>query len=333
MNRLYIASNDKIWSSKKKFTSNNEMGNIVSCLYKNYRVHLLCRKSNKKLNFLIKNKSTHDELTNINEKKINLLLVSISPYNCFVIFYLIFLKRIKLKGFVYLRSDGFLEYKYRYGILGYYFYYFMFLFVKRYLKIISCSKFFTKVNIKKVIHPSELTKIWFKKSDIKNKDKTDFLYVGRFKKDKGAIYLANLFKNQLKEYFLTVVGTNKKIINKKFYSKNINYLNSISDVKKLIKIYDSSKIFILPSYIEGFPKVISESLSRLKPIIIFEDIKYVVNNRKGIFVCKRDEKSLRKTINYIFKNYKVIQKEIKKSYFFTKDNFKKELLMIIKNEL
>jgi len=74
-------------------------------------------------------------------------------------------------------------------------------------------------------------------------------------------------------------------------------------------------------------------LSRLKPIIIFEDIKYVVNNRKGIFVCKRDEKSLRKTINYIFKNYKVIQKEIKKSYFFTKDNFKKELLMIIKNEL
>ena len=68
----------------------------------------------------------------------------------------------------------------------------------------------------------------------------------------------------------------------------------MSNIKKLIKIYDETRIFILPSYIEGFPKVISEALARLKPIIIFDDIKYVVNNRKGIFVCKRNEESLKK---------------------------------------
>ena len=102
--------------------------------------------------------------------------------------------------------------------------------------------------------------------------------------------------------------------------------------KKLIKIYDSSSIFILPSYIEGFPKVISEALARLKPIIIFEDIKYVKNGRDGIFICKRNEKSLRKTIIYIFKNYKYIQKKIQKNYFYTKENFKNELLVSIKNE-
>ena len=122
----------------------------------------------------------------------------------------------------------------------------------------------------------------------------------------------------------------KKIINKNFYSKNINYLSSISETKKLIKIYDSTKIFILPSYIEGFPKVISESLARLRPVIIFEDIKYVVNGRNGIFICKRNDDSLRKTITYIFNNYKNIQKKIKKNYFFTKDNFKKELLASLK---
>jgi len=97
-----------------------------------------------------------------------------------------------------------------------------------------------------------------------------------------------------------------------------------------MSLYDSSKIFILPSYIEGFPKVISESLARLRPVIIFEDIKYVTHGRKGIFVCKRDDDSLRKTITYIFNNYKNIQKKIKKNYFFTKDNFKKELLTSLK---
>ena len=109
-------------------------------------------------------------------------------------------------------------------------------------------------------------------------------------------------------------------------------MDSISNLKNLINIYDSSRIFILPSYIEGFPKVISESLARLRPIIVFEDIKYVKNGRDGIFICKRDEKSLRKIIKYIIKNYKYIQKRIQKNYFYTKKNFKNELLASINNE-
>ena len=85
MNRLYIASNDKIWSSKKKFTSNNDLGNIVSCLYKNYRVHLLCRKSNKKFkgkfnkndcknaNFIMNNGLYLPSGNNIKKKEINFI--------------------------------------------------------------------------------------------------------------------------------------------------------------------------------------------------------------------------------------------------------------------
>jgi glycosyltransferase involved in cell wall biosynthesis len=330
MKKLYLVSNDKIWLSKKKSTSNNDLDTIISCLVKDYNIKLINRESKTKLNFVIKDKFDFCNLNNIKDKNIKLLMVSISPYNFFVLLRLIFISNISVKGYVYLRSDGFLEYKYRYGLIGYYFYYLMFLVIKKYLKVITCSKNFTKINIRNIIHPSELTKIWFNNVNSKNKNKSDFLYIGRFKKDKGALYLANLFKNQLKEYKLTVVGTEKKFINKNFYSKNINYLSSISETKKLIKIYDSTKIFILPSYIEGFPKVISESLARLRPVIIFEDIKYVVNGRKGIFICKRNDNSLRKTITYIFNNYKNIQKKIKKNYFFTKDNFKKELLTSLK---
>ncbi|WP_440669510.1 glycosyltransferase family 4 protein [Candidatus Pelagibacter sp. HIMB1483] len=332
MVKLHIVTNDKVWFSKKNFTSNNDLDNIISCLIENYDVQLICRKSLNKLNFLIKSKFNFCNLKKISEEKLNLLLISISPYNFFILFYLLFFKRVKVKGFVYLRSDGFLEYKYRYGIIGFYIYFIMFFLIKRHLKIISCSKNFTYVDIKKVIHPSELTSEWFKKKRKKNTYKFDFLYVGRFKKDKGAIFLSEIFKEKFRNYKLAIVGTNKNNIKKNFYSKNIIYMDSISNLKNLINIYDSSRIFILPSYIEGFPKVISESLARLRPIIVFEDIKYVKNGRDGIFICKRDEKSLRKTIKYILKNYKYIQKKIQKNYFYTKKNFQNELLASLNNE-
>jgi len=325
MKKLYLVSNDQVWLSKKTYTSNNDLDNIISCLNKNYDLRLICRESRKKLKFLIRDKIKHCYFNKISEKELKILLISITPYNFFVLIYLIFFKKLSIKGYVYLRSDGFLEYKYRYGLLGYYFYFFMFFFIKRYLKIVSCSKNFTYVNVKKIVHPSELNNRWFKKSKQK-KHKIDFLYVGRFKKDKGAIYLAENFKNKLTDYNLTILGTEKKYISKEFYSKNINYINATSSVGKLIKIYDTSRIFILPSYIEGFPKVISESLARSKPVIIFDDIKYVVHGRKGIFICKRNERSLRKVIRYILRNYANIQKEIKKNYFYTKNNFRKELL-------
>ena len=105
------------------------------------------------------------------------------------------------------------------------------------------------------------------------------MYVGRFK-EKGSYYLVNIFKTFLKDYNLTIVGNDKKSIPSKFFSDNITYENSITDINELIKVYDSSKIFILPSY-TGFPKVISEALARLKPVIIFEEINHVINGKKG----------------------------------------------------
>ena len=321
MKNLYLISNDKIWKSQHYYTSNNDLNNIISCFVENYKIFLINRKSNKKLNFFIKDKFTLLNIKDIKEKKINLMLISITPYNFLVLLKLIFLKKINIKGYVYLRSDGFLEYKHRYGILGYYFYYFMFKIISSKLKILSCSNNFTKVKVRKILHPSELDSVWFRKNASRNKYLTDFLYVGRFKKDKGGAYLSQIFKEYLKDYKLTIVGNDKESINRKYYNKNIKFLGPISNTKKLIKIYDSTRIFILASYIEGFPKVISESLARLRPVIIFEDIKYVIHGRKGIFVCKRNEKSLRKTINYVLKNYSKIQIQIKKNFFFYKEKF------------
>ena len=333
MNKIYLVSNDKIWFSKKRYTSSNDLNNIITCLNKNYDINLICRNSFKKFNFQLDENFKHFKFNKILEKKINILLISITPYNFFVLFYLYIIKKVDIKGFVYLRSDGFLDYKYRYGLLGYLFYYLMFYFITKKLKIISCSNNFTKVQSDIIVHPSELNSIWFDRKNSEKQYYTDFLYVGRFKKDKGSFYLVKIFKNILKNYNLTIVGNDKKSIPEKYIAKNINYKESVSNINELIKVYDSTKIFILPSFIEGFPKVISESLARLRPVIIFEEIQYVVNEREGIFVCKRDEKSLIDTITFILKNYTDIQKKIEHNYFYTKENFKKEILTLIQNEL
>jgi len=331
MKKLYLISNDKIWIKKKNYTSNNDLDNILSCLREKYSIELICRKSFKKFNYLISEKFNFCKINNIKEKNINILMISITLFNFISLIKLVFLGK-KLKGFVFLRSDGFLEYKIRYGIVGYYFYYFMFFIIKKKLKVLSVSKSFTHVKTKNILHPSELTNTWLKKKINKSKFKTDFLYIGRFKKEKGAHYLIKIFKENFNQYKLTIVGTEKRYIPKKFHNNNIKFINPINNTKKLIKLFDSTRIFILPSYTEGFPKVISESLARLKPIIIFTEIKHVLNNRKGIFVCKRENKNIREMINLIFKNYEKIQKMINKNIFYTKDNFKKELLDSIKNE-
>ena len=332
MKKIYLVSNDKIWISNKRFTSNNDLNNIITCLNKNYDLNLICRKSNKKLNFLLNKRFSYSKFNQINEKKINIFLISITPYNFFVFFYLLLIKRLDLTGVVYLRSDGFLEYKIKYGFIGYYIYAFMFFFIKRKLKVLSCSKYFTNVKSKKILHPSELNSFWFKRSNGIKKFQTDFIYVGRFKKEKGSIFLVNLFKKHFTKYKLTIVGTKKESIYREYYNKNIRFIGPVTNIKKMINLYDSSRIFILPSYTEGFPKVISESLARLKPIIIFEEIKHILDNRNGIFICKRNKKNIDRTINYIFKNYKKIQREISKNNFYTKDNFKKELLELTNNE-
>ena len=83
------------------------------------------------------------------------------------------------------------------------------------------------------------------------------------------------------------------------------------------------------SYTEGSPKVILDSLARQRPIIIFEDIKHVQKNFKGIFVCKRNAEDLLNVINYIMNNYQEIKNKINLNKITTKKQFHNELNKII----
>jgi glycosyltransferase involved in cell wall biosynthesis len=136
-----------------------------------------------------------------------------------------------------------------------------------------------------------------------------------------------MIENIKTETKLSIVGDAKNFNSK---NPNIKLLGYISDVNSLIKAYDECNITILPSFTEGYPYVVDESLARKRPVIIFDDISYIVNNKKGIFVTKRDSESLDKTINFILNNYLQIQEEISNNLLPTKKSMLKQISDIIR---
>ena len=72
-----------------------------------------------------------------------------------------------------------------------------------------------------------------------------------------------------------------------------------------------------------------EALSRRRPVIIFEDIKHIVENRTGIFVSERRPESLLENIKFISQNNETIFNDMEKNNLPTKDNFIKQMVKII----
>ena len=75
--------------------------------------------------------------------------------------------------------------------------------------------------------------------------------------------------------------------------------------------------------------VLLEALARRRPVVIFEDIKHVIGDKKGIFVTKRNFLSFLGTLNNIKKNYKKIQKDMKKNNLPTNKEFIDKFIKLI----
>lgn len=234
------------------------------------------------------------------------VIVSISPFTFLAC---VLIRFFKTKPFVYLRSDGYEEYKHILGFPWVIAYHLMFIITAKISYLISCEKKILKGKPGKIIFPSQINSIWLKNRTKINKKKIKILYVGRISKEKGIISLINSLSKSEENFTLNIVGTNKN----NFYcnNSNIKFYEQEIDEKKLIKFYDDCNIFILPSFTEGHPMVIYEALARFRPIILFKEIIHVKKNKKGIFLAERNKNSIFKTIKFIFKNYDSIYKEMK----------------------
>ena len=325
--KLFIFSNENIYNQDGKFYCDNiDIKSTPEGLNKEYEVNLFGRISLKKRTHEIRIKKI--KLFNnifsylsavINSSKNNdvkYLIISISPYTFLIS---LFIKILGKKPIVYLRSDGYGEYRAILGRFGPFIYHFMFIIVSAFSNLISCRNYILKGKKGKVINPSQLDSIWLKQPKILEIKSFKLLYVGRIRIEKGIFSLANLIKNK-RDISLTIAGAEKKTAYN-INQSNIKIQQNQNNKIKLIKLYDDHNIFVLPSFTEGHPMVLLEALARRRPVIIFEEIKHVIGEKKGVFVSKRNFLSLLGTLNHIKKNYKKIQKDMKKNKLPTNKEF------------
>jgi glycosyltransferase involved in cell wall biosynthesis len=332
---LCIISNDKFY--KKKYTNHNDLDLIVEAFDRKYNIQIIGRNTKNKLKFLtIKKKITFLDFFSIKtlkyikalDKKTKFLFISLTPFNVFVF---LFLRFFFNNFFLYLRSNGFNEYKIIFGCLGNFFYYVMLRVVINNVKLIISSK---DLNFKNsfcyLVKPSELTNQWFKniKNNYVNPKNVRLLYLGRYRKEKGIEDFVKLISLSNLNFKMKVFGID--YANSFINSKKVEYFTQITKLKEIIRAYDDCNIFILPSYTESSPKVIWESLARLRPVIVFDEINHVAKDKIGVYVCQRNLDSLIKTINFIMNNYKSIKENIKKNKFPLKKQFQQQLINILK---
>jgi len=328
MKKLFIISNESIFNYEDSFFCDNiDLKSTPEGLNDRFEVNLIGRKSKKirshRIN--IKNikiyKNILSYLLGISRslKEINskYLIVSISPFTFAAC---ILIKLFKKKPIIYLRSDGYGEYKAIFGFFGIIIYHLMFSTLSKISSLISCREYILRNKAGDIVSPSQITSDWLKTCKEVQIHNIKLLYVGRIKKEKGIYSLLEIIKDSNISFSLSIVGAEKNSPNL-IAQENVHIYEVENNEQNLINIYDDHNIFILPSYTEGHPMVMLESLSRLRPVIIFKDIEHVIGNKKGIFVAERNSISFFKTINYIKENYNNIQKEMKNNKLPTKKEF------------
>ena len=254
------------------------------------------------------------------------LLISITPYT-FLSFLILFLFRKKI--YLYLRSDGQKETKHIFGKKFLFIYNLMqFLMIKG-SKLIVVNNEIVKNRNFSIVQPSSLDKSWTNNVTNPNLNKITLLYVGRLKVEKGIYSLINIFSKFVKNKSnstLTMIGHGDQILN---LPPEINLLEPTANKNDLINIYDHHNLLILPSFTEGYPRVILESLSRRRPVLVFDEISHVKKDFYGVYVCKRNEKSFTEAVEYIFKNYNSIKFELEKNKLPTREDFALQLSKLI----
>ena len=337
MQKLFIISNESIYENNNEyFCDNIDIKSTPEGLNKNFEVNLIARKSTveRAFNIDLKNIKIFSSifsfiyaiLSSTKNKNSKYLIISISPYTFLAC---IFLKLFGESPIIYLRSDGYGEYKSILGFIGPAIYHLMFSILSLISNLISCRSYILKGRKGELVSPSQLDSEWLNNIRENNIESIKLLYVGRVRVEKGIFSLIKLIKDK-NDISLTVVGEEKNAMNN-INQNNVFVKKNENNKENLIKFYDDHNIFILPSFTEGHPMALLEALARRRPVIVFDEIKHVIGDKKGIFVSKRNYESLLNTINNIKNNYQKIQEEMKQNNLPTNKEFIKQMGNIISN--
>ncbi len=156
------------------------------------------------------------------------------------------------------------------------------------------------------------------KREFKN-NKINILYAGRIDREKGVFDLIECAKsicNQRSDVSFIIAGYGRDINKMKQKIKKIRLeekFKFLGQIKKnqMIKLYQNSSLFILPSYHEGLPTVLLEAMSCGLPIIATDvrgNRELISDGENGLLIPPNDPKKMAETIINLLEDEKLIER-------------------------
>jgi len=148
------------------------------------------------------------------------------------------------------------------------------------------------------------------------------LYVGTFTQRKGILDLLQISEKSEHEGVqleFVLVGAGmldayiREWIGRRNLCNRVVLAGYIGDKNRLLEYYRNSDIFILPSYMEGFPRVLYEAMSQGLPIVSTDvgSVPVLLKNRLNAFLCAPgDIECMISGINNIISDLEARQKMI-----------------------
>ncbi len=161
------------------------------------------------------------------------------------------------------------------------------------------------------------------------------VFVGRLHPVKRVSLLLKAFA-QLKNTFptanLKIVGDGEERVSLTELSKKLNLENSVNFMgfqnhEKVLHIMSQSDLIVLPSKMEGNPRVLVEAMMLKVPIIAANviGIKDIIQHgQTGHLFNQESPEELASAINYVLTNKQYATKISENAYIFAKQNFSKE---------
>lgn len=122
--------------------------------------------------------------------------------------------------------------------------------------------------------------------------KYDLVFTGRLVENKGIFLLLEVVRS-LKNIKLAIVGSGplenkiKKYIRKNNLKNNVDFIGWLPTANDLARIYNQSKIFIMPSFNEGGPRTPLEAMACNVPVITSKVgimIDMIKHGQNGLFI-------------------------------------------------
>ena len=167
---------------------------------------------------------------------------------------------------------------------------------------------------------------------IKNRKKLNISFVGWLEKEKGIKELIYTFKSLIDKGYLINLeiigdGTQTNFIQKFINDNNLNnfiFLRGWLDHNSLLNVLKSSDIFVLPSWQEGMPNALVESISCgipsiVSPVGVIPD--FLEDAVSCLFCMPKDKNNLEKTMEKLINDIKLRKKISKNAFLVAKNNF------------